>query len=51
MRFFIGQIEDNFIITPALIVSLGRCESCPKIHGFSIMLSWLTFEVGFEFVF
>lgn len=48
MRFFFNQIEDNFIVTPALILSLGRCENCPNVHAFRVLISWFTFEVGIE---
>lgn len=28
MRFFLGFIEGSFILTPALVVSMGHCECC-----------------------
>jgi len=49
MRFAFYTLDDNFIITPSLVVSLGRCESCPKVHAVRLLLSWLIFEVGIEF--
>ena len=48
---FFNEIEDNFIITPALVVQIGRCECCQKVGGFSLSLSWLWFEIGVTFHF
>gem|GEM_PF-4356876 len=49
MRFFLGYLEDNFVITPALVVSLGRCPAYPEVIGAQISLSWINVEVGIEF--
>lgn len=51
IRPFFSELEDNFIITPALLVQVGRCECCQKVGGFSLVLSWLWFEIGLEFYF
>lgn len=50
-RPYFAEIEDNFVITPALVVQIGRCECCDKVGGVTLSLSWLWFEVGLTFYF
>ena len=50
-RFFYADNEDNFVITPAVVLQLGRCEGCQTVAGFSLSLAWLFFEEGLQFEF
>lgn len=47
MRFEAHLIEqDSFIITPALVVSLGRCEGCNTVSAVLISFDWLIWHIG-----
>lgn len=48
MRFFLGHLEDNFILLPTLVLSLGRHPFANTLGGFSLSISFLNIEAGLE---
>lgn len=48
MRFFVGHLENNFILIPTLVLSLGRHAVANTLHSLSLSISWLNIEAGLE---
>lgn len=47
IRLAAGNIDsDAFLVTPAVVVSLGRCECCETPGGVMISLEWLIWRLG-----
>lgn len=44
---------DNFAVTPALMVTAGRCENpeCDELHGYEIGLQWGTVGISARIMF